>query len=290
MKTLLLIDGHALLYRFYHALPPLTTPDGSPIQAIYGVSNILLKLFREQKPDYIAAAIDRPEETTRKKEFQEYKAHRAPATDDLISQLTRMKETFEAFNITTLDSPGFEADDIIGTLVNAYVKEKDFRIIILSGDLDLLQLVVNEKVIVQIIKNGLESSTLYNEAGVYDRFKLSPNQLPDYKGLVGDTSDNIPGVPGIGPKTATELLGEFKTVDGVYENLMIIKATTVKKLEPYKDQALLSRKLATIIINVPISLPDLEHLRVKPLPFDTLSRYLAKLGFASLVERLKTMN
>jgi len=286
MRTLLLIDGHALLYRFYHALPPLSAPDGSPIQAIYGVANVLIKLLSNEPPHFIAAALDRPEETFRKKEFSGYKAHRPPASGDLIEQLMRLRGLFEIFSIPTLDKAGFEADDILGTLVQTFKNNPDLRIELLSGDLDLLQLVENDTVSVRIIKNGLESSTLYTEAKVFERYNLCPKELPDYKGLVGDASDNIPGVSGIGPKQATELLKEFKTIEGIYENLMIIRKQTAKKLEGEEKVALLSRKLATIKIDVPLEKFDLKNLETPKIMPAKLIPYFTDLGFSSLVERL----
>src|SRR3989344_3816335 len=152
MKTLLLIDANALIHRFFHALPPLTTPTGQPFQAIYGLCGILLKIFKEQRPDYAAAAFDRQEPTFRDEIFKEYKMHRPPTADDLVPQIIRAREVFEAFGVKSFDVPGFEADDIIGTLAEQFRTEPDLKIVILSGDNDLLQLVVDGKVVAQIVK------------------------------------------------------------------------------------------------------------------------------------------
>src|SRR3989344_1394346 len=225
MKTLLLIDASALIYRFFHALPPLTDLNSEPIQAIYGLTNVHLKILREQKPDYLAAALDRPEKTFREEQFENYKIHRPPAPNDLIAQIKKLPEVFSAFAIKTFEKPGFEADDIIGTLVERFSQEPDLKIVILSGDLDVLQLVENDKVVGEIIKTGVTDTLVYNEKKVEERYGLKPIQLPDYKGLIGDASDNIPGIKGIGPKGATEVLKEFGTLEGVFENLAIVNPT-----------------------------------------------------------------
>src|SRR3989338_3983334 len=173
MKSFLIIDSHALIHRFFHALPPLTSLEGEPIQAIYGLAGVILKIFKEQKPAYVAAAFDRPEKTFRKKKLKEYKIHRPPAAPELISQLIKARELFELFNIKTLDLAGFEADDIIGTLVEKFKNDKELaegKIVILSGDLDVLQLVENDKVVAQIIKTGITNTVLYNEEDVRKRY------------------------------------------------------------------------------------------------------------------------
>src|SRR3989344_5582591 len=204
MQTLLLIDTHALLHRFFHAIPPLTTPSGKPIQAIYGLSGVLLKLFQEQKPAYVAAAFDTPKKTFREEKFAAYKAQRPPTASDLISQLATAPDVFAAFKIKTFSAPGYEADDVIGTLATHFAGKPNLTIEIISGDLDLLQLVVDDRIVARITKTGLSNIETYNETKVRERYGLPPTALPDYKGLVGDASDNIPGVKGIGGKTARE--------------------------------------------------------------------------------------
>ena len=286
MKTLLLIDASALIYRFFHALPPLTTPDHKPIQGIYGLANVLLKILREQKPDYASAALDRPEKTFREEQFKEYKIHRPPAPDALSSQLQAMPELFQVFDIKTFEKAGFEADDIIGTLAQKFLEVPDLKIVILSGDLDILQLVKDEKIVGQIIKTGVANTEIYNEAKVIERYGLTPAELPDYKALVGDASDNIPGIKGIGPKSALELLKEFKNLENIFEDLPIINLKIAKKLEGKKEEAFMYRKLATIKKDVPIAVPDLEELRIiEPLK-DKLAEYFTRLGFVSLIKRL----
>ncbi len=203
MKTLLLIDANSIIHRSFHALPPLTTKDGKPAQAIYGIGSILLKLWRDGRPEYAAALFDRPEPTFRKKMYVEYKAQRPAAPTELISQIIEAHNIFPAFGIKTFERPGFEADDLIATFAEKFKKEKDVQVVILTGDRDTLQLVEGEKVVVRTFKTGVSETLTYDEAAVKEKYGLLPNQLIDYKALVGDPSDNIKGVPGVGPKTAT---------------------------------------------------------------------------------------
>lgn len=286
MKTFLLIDASALIYRFYHALPPLSAPDGSAIQGVYGITNVLLKILDTIKPDFAAAALDRKEKTFRKEQFAEYKSHRPPAPDDLIVQLIKLPEVFQAFNIKTFDKAGYEADDIIGTLSKNFTDE-GVKTTILTGDLDVLQLVDDDRVVAEIIKSGLGNTDTYNEDKVLARYGLKPAQLADYKGFVGDVSDNIPGVKGIGPKSAQEILREFGSIEGVYENIGLINPSIAKKLDGQMENAVLCRKLATIERNVPLETHTLEDLALKPLDLDKLKAFSEKLGFTSIVKRLQ---
>lgn len=284
-NVLLLIDANALVHRFFHALPPLTTPDGKPIQAIYGLAGVILKIFKEQKPDYIAAAFDRPEPTFRKEKFKEYKSHRPPTANELISQIIEARRLFEIFGIKVFERPRFEADDIIGTLAETFKKE-GLKIIILSGDLDVLQLVDDGKVVAQIIKTGITNVVMYDKEAVMQRYLLEPSQLIDYKGLVGDASDNIPGVKGIGPKTASDLLKEFKTIEEVFDSIAIIPHKVAKKLEGQKEIAFLSKELATIKRDVPLELNALEDVAVKLMDKTKIINYFENLGFHSLINKI----
>jgi len=193
---LLLIDTHALLYRLYHALPRLTDPSGKPIQAVYGLANVILKIIDELKPDFIFACYDRPEPTFRHQAFKEYKAQRPAITDDFKIQIPIAKKLLEAFNIPVIEYPGYEADDLIATLKNIF-QEKVSEIIILTGDLDTLQL-VDSKTNVYLIKKGVSEIKIYDEKEVEKRFGILPSQITDFKSLVGDPSDNIKGVAGVG--------------------------------------------------------------------------------------------
>lgn len=283
MKTLLLIDAHSLIHRAYHAVPPLTSPTGEPVGAIYGVSTMLLKTLRTLRPDYVAAAFDRPEPTFRKKMFADYKAHRAKAEDALVSQLVEARNTFKAFGISCFEKPGFEGDDIIGTLAKRFAKRGMLNVIILTGDLDSLQLVEDDTITVETPKKGLGETTRYDVSAVVARYGLSPSQLPDYKGLVGDPSDNIPGVSGVGPKTAAKLLSEHGTLEKLLAHLSPQSAAERSIVEE-KESAIFSKKLGTIDTSVPIE-AILDSLSSSD-PSETLISYFTEKGFMSLLERM----
>lgn len=290
MKKLLLIDSHAMIHRMYHAMAPLTTPRGEPIGAIYGLSKLLLSILTETvKPDYVAACFDRPEPTFRKESFPAYKAQRGPTESDLIPQLIRAREVFMQLKIKCFELPGFEADDLIATLATRLHAEENLQVTILSGDRDLLQLVEDDHIVVELFKNGGGETVHMNEAAVIEKYGLKPAQIVDLKGLIGDPSDNIPGVHGVGEKTATPLLKEFGTVEGVFDNLVIIPEKYAKKFEGQRDIALQCKKLATLERNAPIFLDSLADLRALPLDIPQLSAYFERLGFVSLVRRLKEL-
>lgn len=289
MKTLLLIDANALIHRSFHALPPLTTPQGEPIQALYGLSRILLKLFREDPQaggfEYVAALFDRPEPTFRKQKYIEYKAQRPKSPDELISQIIKAHEVFEKFGVKTYEIPGFEADDLIGTLAHRFNKNKDVRVVILTGDLDALQLVEGDKVVVRTFKKGISDTMVYNEEQVIARYGLRPEQLPDYKALSGDPSDNIPGIRGIGPKTTSALLKKYGTLTNIFKELKE-GDKLYDKFKDKKEEAALFRELATIDRGAPLEVSDLEELKKNQLDVEVLTDYFKVLGFESLVKEL----
>lgn len=287
MKKLLLIDSHAPIHRMFHAMAPLTGPQGEPVGALYGLAKLLLKIKSELNPDYIAACGDRPEPTFRKEQYTAYKATRQPTDTDLIPQITKMREVFDWFKIRFFELPGFEADDLIGTLATKLKGEPDLQIVILSGDRDMLQLVEGDKVVVDLLVNGDQRTVLMNEGMVFEKYGLKPKQIIDLKGLIGDTSDNIPGVMGIGEKSATPLLQEFETIEGIYENLMIITPKVAKKLEGHIEEARMSRDLATIHTTVPVFIDSLEDLKALPLDKPSLIANFSGLGFVSLIRQLE---
>lgn len=284
MRTLFLIDANSIIHRSFHALPPLTTPDGQPIQAIYGLSSILLKLWREEKPDYAAALFDRSEPTLRKEKYVEYKAHRPETPDELVSQLKEAHNLFCQFGVKTIEKPGFEADDLIATLAQKFKSEPDLMVVILTGDLDTLQLVEDDKVVVRTFKKGVSETTIYNNPAVLERYGLAPGQLVDYKALVGDPSDNIKGVPGIGPKTAADLLRRFGSLENIYENIER-EPKLNKKLAPFRNEAELSKGLVILERNVPIEIASIIDLKVEE-DGSNIRNYFEKLGFQTLVKRL----
>lgn len=295
-KTLVILDAHAIIHRAYHALPSFTSANGEPTGALYGVATMTLKIIESFKPDYIIAAFDLPKPTFRHESYKAYKAGRVKAEDALVAQLQTARELFVAFGIPVLDAEGFEADDVIGTLVEKYKKEKALDIIIASGDMDTMQLVEGQKVRVFTLRKGLTDTVLYDEEAVRDRYGFSPYQLADYKGLRGDPSDNIIGVPGIGEKTATTIIQTCDSIEGLYSMIqkkrdLLLKAGISERilnlLIEHKDDAFFSKTLATIRRDAPVvyELPKKPYLET----VDTgkLLELFAKYEFRSLHHRIK---
>src|SRR3989344_1784440 len=219
-KIFVLLDAHGLMHRAFHALPPLSSPSGEPVGAVYGVANILLKIIKDLKPDYIAAAFDRPEATFRHEAYEAYKAQREKAPDDLIKQFETTRALMGAFGIRVYDRAGYEADDVIGTIVReARTEDENTQIVVASGDMDIMQLVDGKKVVVFTMRKGIADTVLYDESAARERFGFAPELLPDFKGLRGDPSDNIKGVPGIGEKTARILVAQFGSLEKIYSAL-----------------------------------------------------------------------
>ncbi len=280
-----LIDANALIYRIYHAMPRLEDPQGRPIQAVYGLANILLKLLQQEKIDYVFALYDRPEPTLRHQVFKEYKATRPIITDDLKIQISLSKKIFEAFQIPIIEKIGYEADDLIATLKESLLLKVD-EIIILTGDLDTLQL-VDQKTKILTMKKGITEMNIYDIQKVKEKFGILPEQIPDYKALVGDPSDNIPGIPDIGPKTAAKLLKAFLNLEG------IIKAAKERKLDPNliskilkeKEKILFYRELVTLRKN--IDLDDKVLTPYQGFSKENLIKLFQEFNFRSLINRLK---
>ena len=293
MKKLLLIDANSIIHRSFHALQPFTTPEGKPSGAIYGLASILLKLWREERPDYAAALFDRPEPTFRDEKYAEYKAQRPPTADELISQLIEAHKLFEAFGIKTFEKPGYEADDLIATLAEKFKTLPDVQVVILTGDRDTLQMVEGDKLVVQTFNKGVSDTTIYNETAVIEKYGIAPKQMVDYKALVGDSSDNIKGVPGVGPKTALELIKRFGTVREMYERLDAAAAdddAEVKKMRDrfgsFKKEAELSEMLVTLERHAPIEIPADIAVLAPAEGTGTAAAYFEKMGFATLLKRL----
>lgn len=289
MQTIFLLDTHALFYRFFHALPPLTTPppERAPIGAIYGLAVVLVNIIQDLKPAYLVAAIDLPEPTFRDALYPAYKAQRPTPPDELISQLRMLPEFLARTGVPTFSASGYEADDVLGTLAERLKGNADLTIEIFSGDADLLQLVQDDHVIVRLLKKGISDTTRLNEEAVRAKYGFSPAHIPDYKALVGDTSDNIIGVLGVGPKTAQELLGEFGTLEELYDSLGIVPGTTARRLADAREQAFLARRLATIVRDVPLREFVLKDFALPTVIRGTLAAYFRELGFTSLVRRLE---
>lgn len=290
-EKILIIDSHALIHRAYHALPPMTSPQGENVNAVYGFASVLLRVIKELEPDYVVTVFDSAGKTFRHKEFVEYKAKRPMVDDDLINQFPKSRELAEAFGIPVLAKTGYEADDIIGTVVEKLKNKKNLLKIIVTGDLDSLQLVDDENILVYTLKKGVSETITYDEETVKKRFEgLTPGQMIDFKGLKGDPSDNIPGVKGIGEKTAIQLLQKFKTLEGVYKNLSdkSISKSVKEKLDKSKEIAFLSKKLATIDRNVPIEF-DFEKCSFNLENDDEIKKLFFRLGFKSLVDRINNI-
>jgi DNA polymerase-1 len=284
-EKLILIDGNAIIHRSYHALPPFTTKNGELVNAVYGFASTLLSIITKFEPKYIIATFDLAGPTFRHIEYADYKATRVKADDALYAQIPRVKEVTEAFGIPIYAVSGFEADDVIGTLAKqARENHAELETIIVTGDMDTLQL-VDDMTSVYTMRRGLTDSVLYGKTEIFERFSLSPEQLIDYKGLRGDPSDNIPGVKGIGEKTAIELLKTYGTLENVYVHLEDIKKPVRGKLEKDKMIAIQSKGLATISREVPVTL-DLEKAVTKDFDKEKLVALFTELNFHSLKKRL----
>ncbi|MEK7123985.1 MAG: DNA polymerase I, partial [Patescibacteria group bacterium] len=292
-KTLILIDANALIHRAYHALPPLSTKKGEIVNAVYGFASVFLKILREFKPDYVLAAFDLPAPTFRHLEYKEYKAHRPKTPEDLSAQFSRVKEVLAVFGVPVLEKAGFEADDVIGTVAEKIKKEKSpVQTVIVTGDLDTLQL-VGENTKVCALKKGVSETVIYDEKAVAERFGLKPERLVDFKGLKGDPSDNIPGVKGIGEKTASVLIQKFGNLENLYAALekepsekLGISKNIFEKLIKEKEAAFFSKKLATIERNVPIEF-NLSDCETEKYDKNKAVKLFEELGFFSLVKRLQ---
>jgi DNA polymerase-1 len=284
-KKLILIDGNAIIHRAYHALPPFTTKKGELVNAVYGFSSTLLSVIEQFKPDYVVCSFDLAGPTFRHEKFEQYKATRVKGDDELYAQIPRVKEVVGAFNIPIYEMASYEADDIIGTIATQIKKNsQEIETIIVTGDMDTLQL-VNDTTSVYTMRRGLSDSIMYDSSKVYDRYGLTPDQIIDYKALRGDPSDNIPGVKGIGEKTAVTLLQKYQTLNGVYENIGEIKGAVKDKLERDKAQAYLSKELATISLDAPVKF-ELERSVLHDFNRETIVKLFSELNFFSLIKRL----
>jgi DNA polymerase I len=282
-KTVILLDGNAILHRAYHGLPPLTTKTGETVHAVYGFALTLFSVIEKFNPENIIATFDLPGGTFRDDLYVEYKAHREKAPDDLYSQIPIIKKMVEAFGIPIYEKEGFEADDLVGTLARQ-AKEKDYDVIIVTGDTDTLQL-VDEKIKVFTMRKSIKDTVLYGETEVLAKYGFRPKQLIEYKGLAGDSSDNIPGVKGVGAKTATDLIQRFENLEGVYNNLDVTKGKMRENLERDKEQAFLSRILGTIRQDVDIVL-DEQAMKIDDYSKEKAEVFLREYEFYSLLKRL----
>ncbi|MES3031997.1 MAG: DNA polymerase [Patescibacteria group bacterium] len=297
-KTLVLLDAHAIIHRAYHALPEFLSSKGEPTGALYGLASMLMKIVTDLKPDYIVACYDLPGKTFRHEAYDNYKAGRAKTDDALIMQLKNSRQIFEAFNVPIYDAVGFEADDVLGTICEQFRKNKNVHIIIASGDMDTMQLIDDKKVQVYTLKKGINDTILYDEDAVVARFGFKPVLLPDYKGLRGDTSDNIIGIKGIGEKTATTLITTFGTIEEIYKKISAkdgekafkeagMSPRIIELIKNNEEEALFSKTLAKIRTDAPINFTLPEKTFWENADLQKVEAVFAKFEFRSLFGRLK---
>ena len=287
---LVLFDAHALIHRAFHAIPPLTLKTGESVGAVFGFANMLLKTLNDLNPTHVAVAFDSAGPTFRHEQYKEYKAHRPKTPDELISQFTTVRGLVQSFNIPAFELHGYEADDLLGTL-SVQASDKGTDTIIVTGDTDTLQLVSpHVRVMMPKPRRSFNDTIIYDEAKVEERYSLTPLQIADLKGLKGDPSDNIKGVPGVGEKTATSLLQQFGSVKGIYEKIDEVAPQRIQqKLVEHKDAAILSKWLTTIATNVPIEL-DLDACLIHIYNRQDVVELFRKLEFNSLLSKLPRVN
>ncbi|OGH48297.1 MAG: hypothetical protein A3A51_00685 [Candidatus Levybacteria bacterium RIFCSPLOWO2_01_FULL_39_10] len=321
----MLVDGNAIVHRAYHALPPLHKKDGKLTNAVYGFFAMTLKIVSDLNPEALIVCFDRAAPTFRKQLYVGYQATRPKMEDDLSFQFGLIHETLEKIKVCVFELDGYEADDLIGTLAcqaaedgrklkvegralkienrrSIYHQSSTLKnpsstvhhpssspmfdqVIILTGDRDLLQL-VNERVLILAPITGVTKMILFDSDKVKEKYGLNPSQIVDYKALVGDSSDNYPGVAGIGPKTASDLLNKYQTLEGIYENLGEINPKTAEKLAKDAEQSAMAKKLATIELNAPIHL-KFSDCDLKNLDRKALLKEFQDLNFNSLIDRFK---
>ena len=286
-KRLIIIDGNSIINRAFYALPDMTNSDGLHTNAVYGFTRMLFKIIDDYKPTHISVAFDMKAPTFRHKEFSEYKAGRKKMPNELGQQLQPLKELLDTFNIHRMEMAGFEADDLIGTVAKK-AENDDFKVYIVTGDKDAIQLASN-KTTTLITKKGVGEVEEYNYDSVVERYEMTPTQFIDLKGLMGDKSDNIPGVPGIGEKTGIKLIKEFSSIENLIENTNQLKGSVKKKIEENKDQAVFSKKLATIITDVPIEI-SLDELSYGDYDKNAVIEEFKKFGFNTLIKQVLAMD
>jgi len=294
MDKFLIIDGNALMHRAWHALPPLTAPDGRAVNAVYGFLSVFIKMIKDIQPQYISITFDTKAKVFRSDEYPEYKAGRTKQPDEFYQQFDILKQILADFKIISLEKDGYEADDIIGTI--AYQLSSlptPPEIVIVTSDFDLLQL-INQHVKVVLLKKGISETVVYDEDAMQEKYGFSPTEFVDFKALKGDASDNIPGVKGVGEKTAQELIKNFGSIERIYNQELDastmdydrpIPTRIQKLLWQYKNEAFLSKKLATIVRDVPIEF-NIVTCSFKGFDISTVEKIFIKFGFRTLITRL----
>jgi DNA polymerase-1 len=288
-EKLVLIDGNGILHRAFHALPKLTAEDGKLTNAVYGFFSMFIKLVNDLKPDYLAVCFDRAKPTFRQQLYVGYQANRPKMDNELVPQIEMVHNALDSSKIKIFELDGYEADDLIGTITKKAVEGKDvLEIIVVSSDRDLLQL-VNSHVRILAPVIGITKMILFDQKSVEEKYGLKPDQIIDYKALVGDPSDNYPGVSGIGPKTAEKLLKEYHSFENLYKNLDKLPQELGKKLAQDIEQASLAKNLATIVLDAPISF-DVEDCSLRHFNQVNLRHFFEDLDFKSLIARVDKMS
>ena len=282
-KRLIIIDGNSIINRAFYALPDMSNSEGLKTNAIFGFVRMMFKIIEDYQPTHMSVAFDKKAPTFRHKQYADYKAGRKKMPDELAQQLQPLKDLLDKFNINRLELEGYEADDLIGTVARLG-EENDFKVYIVTGDKDAIQL-ASHKTTTLITKKGVGEVEEYNYDSVLERYEMTPTQFIDLKGLMGDKSDNIPGVPGVGEKTGIKLLKQYSTIENLIEHTDELKGSIKKKIEENKDLALMSKELATIITNVPIEV-KLEDLAYGDYNKDDVVEKFKEFGFTSLITKL----
>jgi DNA polymerase-1 len=289
MERLMLLDGFGLVYRGYYALPPLTTSKGELVNGVFGFCSIVLRGFADLKPDYVAVCFDLSGPTFRHEQYADYKATRTRMPDDLAAQFPKVREVVKALRIPVYEQQGFEADDVIGALT-LQAETKDVETTIVTVDLDMLQL-VSDKTRLMTTRSGVENTVIYDPARIWERYQLRPDQMIDYKALKGDPTDNIPGVPGVGEKTAAKLINEWNDLDNLYAHIEDVKPEKLReKLREHREGVYRGKDLTTIVRDVPSIELDLEAARLADYDRETVIRLFREYEFRTLIERLPAMS
>ncbi len=286
-KRLIIIDGNSIINRAFYALPDMSNSDGLKTNAIFGFVRMMFKIIEDYQPTHMSVAFDKKAPTFRHKQYADYKAGRKKMPDELGQQLEPLKQLLDKFNINRLELEGYEADDIIGTIAKLG-EENDFKVYIVTGDKDAIQL-ASDKTTTLITKKGVGEVEEYNYNSVLERYEMTPTQFIDLKGLMGDKSDNIPGVPGVGEKTGIKLLKQYSSIENIIEHTDELKGSIKKKIEENKELALMSKELATIITNVPIEV-KLQDLEYGDYNKDDVVEKFKEFGFTSLITKLLDMD
>jgi DNA polymerase-1 len=284
VERLMLLDGYGLVYRAFYALPDLTTSKGVLVKGVFGFASIVLRGLQDLKPDYLAVSFDLPGPTFRHEQYAEYKATRTKMPDELRDQFPMVRAVVNALRIPVYEMQGYEADDVIGTITHQ-TERLDLETTIVTVDLDMLQL-VTEKTRLMTTRSGVENTVIYDLAKIEERFGLRPDQMIDYKALKGDPTDNIPGVPGVGEKTAAKLIGRYETLEALYEQLDTVSPEKLRdKLREHHDQVFMGRELSRIVRDLPVTL-DLEAARLADYDRETVVRLFREYEFRTLIDRL----